>query len=227
MLSVIIPTYNERENIRPLMERLFMVLDGLETGSEVMVVDDDSPDRTWEAARGFESSGRVRVMKRAGRMGLASAVMDGVKEARGDVLCVMDADLSHPPDVIPELLDRLRGHDIAIASRHAPGGGVGGWPLSRRVLSRGAIIMARPLTPARDPLSGFFVARRGVFEASRARPGGFKILLGLIAGPGTRRVAEVPYRFSSRKSGRSKMGHRVILGYAIQILSLYINRIIR
>lgn len=227
MLSVIIPTYNERDNVRPLMERLFRVLGRLDMASEVIVVDDDSPDRTWEVAQGFKVRGRLRVMRRDGTRGLSSAVLDGVGEAKGGLLCVMDADLSHPPEAIPEMLDRLGGNDIVIASRHVPGGSLAGWPLSRRALSRGAIALARPLTTVRDPLSGFFIANRGIVEVSGARPWGFKILLELIVRSKSKRLAEVPYRFSCRERGRSKLGFRSIWGYVFQLLGLYVNRVIR
>jgi dolichol-phosphate mannosyltransferase len=224
-LSVIVPTYNERENIKTLLSRLSRVLEGAGTKTEVIIVDDDSPDRTWDAAQGFRMPG-LRVLRRVGSRGLSSAILEGLREARGDFVCVMDADLSHPPEAIPDMLARARDADIVVASRYVPGGDVAGWTLSRRLISWVAGLMARPLVNLRDPMSGFFVVRGSLIRGLRFRPRGFKILLDFVVRSGTRRVVEVPYTFRDRKLGNSKLGSGAIVGYAFQLAALYIYRVI-
>jgi dolichol-phosphate mannosyltransferase len=225
MLSVIIPTYNEKENIRPLMTRLSRMLRGLDVDSEVIIVDDDSPDRTWEAAR-MLGLPNLMVIRSVGRRGLSRAILEGLKAARGELIGVMDADLSHPPEALPDMLESIGESDFVVASRYMAGGGVGDWPVSRRALSLLGRLAARPLTGLTDPMSGFFLARRDVVGDLRFRPRGFKILLDLIVRSGTRSVAEVPYRFSCRRSGHSKMDPPVILNYLFQVAELLIYRIV-
>ncbi len=184
MLSMIIPTYNERENIRPPVTRLSRVLGGLDVGSEVIIVDDDSPDRTWEVARELGRGLSLRVIRRPYRRGLSSAIIEGLRAAMGGVIRVMDADLSHPPEAIPEMLECISGHDVVVASRYATGGRVMDWPVSRRAVSVIGRLLARPLIAVRDPMSGFFLVRRAVvgdlIEDIGFRPRGFKILLDLM-----------------------------------------------
>ncbi len=225
MISVIIPTYNERDNLEELIRRIDEALAGAEY--EVIVVDDNSPDGTAEVAKALSSSYPVRVKVRPGKMGLSSAVVEGLELARGDVIAVMDADLQHPPELLPELYRRIeKGCDIAIASRYVEGGSVAGWGLVRRVISRGSILLARVLLPrvrgVRDPSSGFFMFRRSVLEGvtDRLDPKGFKILLEILVKGKYSKVCEVPYTFGLRRRGSSKLGGRVIASYLVQVLDL-------
>jgi len=212
-VSVIVPTYNERENLPELVERISKALKGHDY--EIIVVDDDSPDETWKLAEELSRKYPVRVIRRTDEKGLSSAVIRGFEEAKGDVLVVMDADLQHPPEVIPELLKAIEeGADIAIASRYVPGGGVRNWPLYRKLISRGAIMLGRLALPklrdVRDPVSGFFALRREVVEGVELNPVGFKILMEiLIKG----NYVEVPFVFGLRKAGESKLSGKTMLNY--------------
>lgn len=226
MLSVVIPTYNERENLGVLLEGLSVYLAGLETGSEVIIVDDDSPDRTWEAAQGFRDPPGLRVIRRLDRRGLASAVMLGVRESRGDVICVMDADLSHPPEAIPRMVRRLGGRGVVVASRYVTGGGTEAWPASRRLTSWAGRVAVRPLVKVRDPVSGFFLFRKSVLYGMRFRPRGFKLLPDILVRLGAGEVAEVPYLFRGRRRGSSKLKLRALVEYGIQVLEFYVYKIV-
>jgi dolichol-phosphate mannosyltransferase len=226
--SLVIPTYNERENIAVLLERLGLLLDPVLPGQyELVVVDDDSPDRTWEAAEEVAKlKPSVRVIRRTTERGLATAVVDGWKAAQGEWLGVIDADLQHPPEVLPRLLEALgKGADLAVASRHVEGGGVSDWSLSRRMLSRGAQLLGILLLPAAaravsDPMSGYFVLRRNAVDLSELHPLGYKILLEVLAKGDFGQVAEVGYVFLERQKGGSKVTWRLYVEYLIHIWKL-------
>lgn len=220
MISVIIPTYNERGNVPPLVSRLAAVLP---RGSEMIVVDDNSPDGT--AAVVEELSARfpaLRLVKRAGKQGLTSAIVAGVSAAHGESIVVMDADLSHPPEAVPALASALRSCDLAIGSRLMEGGGVKTWPLHRRIISRGAESLARILlgVDVSDPMSGFFAVRRGIFIKTRFRTRGYKLLLNILADNPRMRVKEFPYTFSDRHSGSTKLGAAEMAAYVLDLLRL-------
>jgi dolichol-phosphate mannosyltransferase len=147
--------------------------------------------------------------------------MAGFREADGDTLVVMDADLSHPPEAVPRLVDAVRdGTELAVGSRYVAGGGTVDWPLRRRVVSRVACLMGNVLVPVRDATSGFFALRRSVIEGVRLDPIGFKIGFEVIARGRYRGVVEVPYTFRDREAGRSKFGTREILNYGLQLLKV-------
>jgi dolichol-phosphate mannosyltransferase len=239
MLSVIVPTYNERENVRPLVEGVIAALKGLSESAELLFIDDDSPDGTADEVRhvadelgvadgpvgSATAAGRlvVRAVVREDERDLAGAVQRGFKEARGDVIAVMDADLSHPPEVLPALLEAIRSGraDVAVASRRVKGGGVSNWPMKRRVMSWGAGLLARPLVPVKDTTSGFFALTRECVEGVRLRARGYKIGLEVLACGRYDLVEEVPYIFTDRRRGRSKLGGGVMLAYLVQLAALY------
>jgi len=220
MISVIIPTYNERGNIALLVSRLAAVLP---RGSEMVVVDDNSPDGTAaaveELAAGYPS---LRLVERKGKLGLASAVVAGAAAAHGDRLVVMDADLSHPPEAVPLLASALDACDLAIGSRLLRGGGVSSWPFHRRVISRGAEFLARILLGVKvsDPMSGFFAVRQDVFAKTRFRARGYKLLLNILADNPRIRVKELPYVFSDRHAGETKLGPGEVLNYVLDLLRM-------
>ena len=216
MLSIVVPTYNEAGSIPLLAEGLHAALGGREW--ELIVVDDGSPDGTADIAAALAPRIPVRVVRRAGKAGLASAVVAGFDAARGDVLLVMDADLSHPPEVAPALADAIaNGADLAVGSRYVTGGGVMDWPLKRRAVSRVACLMGNVLVPVRDATSGFFALRRSVIDGVRLNPIGFKIGFEVIARGHYRTVVEVPYTFRDRELGSSKFGRREIVQYVVQL----------
>ncbi len=218
MISVIIPTYKEAENLRPLMGRIQGVLSSLGEPWEVVVVDDDSRDGSDRVIASMAAEGApVRLIARTGVRGLSSAVIEGFRHAAGDVLVCMDADLSHPPEAIPRMLERLReqGADFVIGSRYAPGGGTDEeWGAFRRLNSKVATWLARPFTSVSDPMAGFFALPRAVFERAAAlNPVGYKIALELIVKCRCRAVQEVPIHFTDRRFGESKLSFREQLNY--------------
>ena len=208
-LSVIVPTYNESQNLTALAARIHQALDGLDY--EIVVVDDDSPDGTAQIAQTLSSTYPITVVCRKQERGLATAVVSGFIHAKGEVFAVIDADLQHPPEIILNLLRALDdGADVAIASRYMPGGGIEGWSTTRRIISKGATLLARLALPAirkaKDPLSGFFMLRRQVVRDVKLKPIGYKILLEILVRGRPAVVREVPYVFEVRARGESKLG---------------------
>ncbi|MDO8562534.1 MAG: polyprenol monophosphomannose synthase [Candidatus Limnocylindria bacterium] len=216
MISVVTPTYNEAGSLPTLAERLALALAGREY--ELVVVDDGSPDGTADVADALAARLPVRVVRRAGKAGLASAVLAGFAAARGDVLVVMDADLSHPPETVAALVAALdAGADLAVASRYVRGGGMEDWPLRRRIVSRAACLLGSLLVPVHDATSGFFAVRRAGIEGVRLNGIGFKIGFEVIARARARRIVEVPYTFRDRELGASKFGRREVAQYLVQL----------
>lgn len=212
-VSVVVPTYNERETLPELVQR---VHGALQEGYELVVVDDNSPDGTAEVAAELAGRYPVRVVRRPGKLGLATAVVEGARAATGQVVVVMDADLSHPPETIPDLVQALRrGAHVAVGSRYAAGGAVRDWPLLRRVMSRVAVSLARLWLgeSVRDPISGFFAVRREVLLDGSLEGLGYKILLEVLVRHRGRPVVEVPYVFTDRRGGRSKLDAGEIWNY--------------
>lgn len=221
-LSVVVPTYQEAGNVGPLVAGLHQALVGRDW--EVLFVDDDSPDGTWRVAEDLADD-RVRVLRRVGRRGLATAVMEGVSLARGAVVVVMDGDLQHQPaDVIRVAAPVLAGvADVGVGSRYAPGGSATGLSRLRTTASRRIIAALRLATGVtlRDPMTGFFAVRRDAFAACAPRliGRGYKILLDLLlAWPGSARVVEVPIDLGPRGQGSSKMGADTVLDLVIMVV---------
>jgi dolichol-phosphate mannosyltransferase len=225
-LSLIIPTYNERTRLGELVQAISAVFDQHQIGGEIIVVDDNSPDGTGQFAESLSERYPVRVVHRPGKLGLGSAVIDGFATAKGSVLGVMDADLSHPAEALPRMLDALDRWqaDLVIASRYIPGGGTRNWPFVRRAMSRFACLLARPLTAARDATSGYFLIRRQASENVTIQARGFKICLELLVRGRIRTIVEVPYEFADRAAGESKMSWREASGYFRQVWDLYLYR---
>lgn len=185
---------------------------------ELIIVDDGSPDGTADLAESYADVHPVRVVRRPGKAGLASAVLAGFAQARGDVLVVMDADLSHPPEAVPRLVSAIEeGADLAVGSRYVKGGGTEDWPLKRRVVSRAACLMGNLLVPIRDCTSGFFAIRKSAVDGVKLNPIGFKIGFEVMARSRYKKAVEVPYVFRDRELGKSKFGRREILQYVVQL----------
>ena len=214
-VSLVVPTYREAENLPELIRRVGAVRDSAGLDLELIIMDDDSRDGTPDAvARAGQSW--VRLVTRTTDRGLSAAVMDGFREARNEVIVVMDADLSHPPETIPAMLAGLEaGADFVVGSRYAPGGSTAeDWGLLRWINSRVATLLARPFTTLRDPMSGFFAFRRAALaSAAPLQPIGYKIGLELIVKGRFSRVEEVPIHFSDRFKGESKLNLREQLRY--------------
>jgi len=232
-LTVVVPTFEERDNIAPLVARLAAALDGI--AWEVVFVDDDSPDGTAEIVRAIaRADRRVRIVQRLGRRGLSGACIEGILSSAAPCVAVMDADLQHDPTLLPRMLARLAADklDLVIGSRYAAGGSTGAWSRRRRLISRLGSRTARWLLPQAhftDPLSGFFMLRREVFESCvrRLSPQGFKVLLDILAStPPALRVAELPYRFAPRERGTSKLDAGVAWQFGWLILEKLSGRLL-
>ncbi len=226
-LSIIVPTYNERMSLPVLVSRLTDVAG--ELGMEVVVVDDASPDGTGALAEHLAKSSAVpmTVVHRQSKAGLASAVIAGAAAARGRVITVMDADLSHPPELLPALVQAIRaGADVAVASRYVPGGGVASWPLVRRLVSRAATRAARAGlgVRVRDPLSGYFAVRRELLTGGGYVGLGYKLLVEILVRHRGRPVVEIPYRFVDRRHGRSKLDAREIWAFLRLLVALKVGK---
>jgi hypothetical protein len=223
-VTVIVPTLNEAGNIQPLIQRLAAAFAGRDDW-EVLFVDDDSSDGTGTEIRRAETRHPVRLIVREGEKGLASAVLRGIDSTDAPVVVVMDADLSHPPEVAPKLADAVAaGAEVAIGSRYVPGGGTEGWSKVRLFLSRGAALLTRGLTSARDPGAGFFAIRRPLIAGSNLKVEGFKILLEILAKLRPSTIVEVPIQFAPRHAGKSKVAASTAIAYLKQLFRLYAAR---
>jgi dolichol-phosphate mannosyltransferase len=222
-VSIIVPTLNEAENIDELLSRISSCGLSKTYALEVVIVDDGSTDDTCNRVEKNQTGLSVRLLRRVGKRGLASAIVDGAAVATGDIVLVMDADLSHPPETIPDLVAPLLNgaSDMAIGSRYIPGGAVPGWTIFRKIASRTATLLAWPFCDVKDPMSGFFAVRRDHITGLQGSVSGFKIGLELLAAGGdSLRVVEVPIEFKDRRRGTSKLGPRVIWEYIQQLLKL-------
>jgi dolichol-phosphate mannosyltransferase len=263
-LSVIIPTYNESENILRLLESIIKNLPSSFV-SEIIVVDDNSPDRTGEiveaytlkhhrnspliepeeiyqeqnpysvqntASDGIEyipsvSQCSIKVLHRPEKKGLIPAILEGIGYSSGRYILVMDADFSHSPERIPEMVTELEDPkiDMVVASRYARGGSIKGWPLRRRLISKGAVKIAKYGLPIQkeveDPMSGFFALKRHIIEGLKIDSAGYKILLEILVKAKNVRVKEIPYMFTDRKAGKSKLDKGVMFDYIKAVYHLY------
>jgi dolichol-phosphate mannosyltransferase len=230
--SLVIPTYNECKNVKSIVEQLTQLLDGMIPGNyELIVVDDNSPDRTWEVAQSLTAEyPQLRVMRREDERGLSTGVIRGWQASRGEVLGVIDADLQHPPETLLQLLAEIqRGADLAAASRHVAEGGVSDWSVIRRFLSRGAQTLGLVILPGvvgrvSDPMSGYFMVRRSCIADKTMNPVGYKILIEVLGRGNIRWIGEVGYVFQERKEGESKVTGKQYIEYLRHLLILRFAR---
>ncbi|WP_071188559.1 glycosyltransferase [Trichormus sp. NMC-1] len=231
LLSLVIPTYKERDNIQKVVSILSRLLDEAIPGNyELIVVDDDSPDLTWEVAQSLMPEyPQLRVMRREDERGLSSAVIRGWQAATGSFLGVIDGDLQHPPEVLTQLLQKMiDGADLALASRHVDGGGVSSWSVIRRFLSRGAQVLGLIILPGvlgrvSDPMSGYFMVRRSAIANNTLNPVGYKILLEVIGRGNVREIAEAGYVFRERTEGESKVTSKQYVDYIHHLIRLRVS----
>jgi dolichol-phosphate mannosyltransferase len=231
LLSVVIPTYKERDNIENVVNILSGLLDKTIPGNyELIVVDDDSPDRTWEVAENLiPDYPQLRVMRRQEERGLSSAVIRGWQGARGSILGVIDGDLQHPPEVLTQLWQKIeQGADLAVASRHVEGGGVSSWSVIRRFLSRGAQVLGLVILPevvgrVSDPMSGYFMVRRKAIANTTLNPIGYKILLEVIGRGQIGEIGEAGYIFRERTEGESKVTWKQYVDYIQHLIRLRLS----
>jgi dolichol-phosphate mannosyltransferase len=224
LLSVVVPTYNEAGNIGQFLAALRAGLDSAAGGGyEVIVVDDESPDGTGDVAAGVSADWpNLRVVRRAGERGLASAVVRGWQIARGDVLATINADFQHPPSILPEMFRKIGDADLAVATRYAAEGSVGRFSLHRQFLSAcarhaGAFLLPKVFRRVSDPLSGCYMIRRHVIENIELRPAGFKTLIEILARGRVGNVVEYGYTMERRRSGRSHVRLRDWFEYLGQL----------
>ena len=226
-----VPTFNERGNLEPLVDRLARYLD--DVAWEMIVVDDDSPDGTAAFVRDLgRRDARVRCLQRIGRRGLSSACIEGMLATNAPYVAVMDADLQHDEGLLPRMLEALRAGeaDVAVGSRYALTSAVPGWDGRRHLISRcatrvGQIMLRVQLS---DPMSGFFMIRREAFESALPRLSGvgFKLLLDLLASEPSLRVRELPYRFRPRKVGESKLDTRAAVDFVLMLLDKLVGSVV-
>jgi dolichol-phosphate mannosyltransferase len=225
MISIIVPTYNEAENIKKLIPAVNNALAGYE--HEMIIVDDSSPDGTAGVAEELAEKYPVKVLRRENKQGLASAIVYGFEHSNGDILGVIDADLQHPPEYIKEFIKAIEeGNDIAIGSRYVDGGRIEGWSKKRILISKGAILLAKPLLKnVKDPISGYFFLRKSVIDGVKFNPTGYKLSLELLVKGNYSRIKEIPYTFRIREKGESKLDSKEIFRYLHLIGHLYKYRI--
>jgi dolichol-phosphate mannosyltransferase len=223
-LSIVVPTYNERANVRPLVAAVAAAMGP--TRWELIFVDDDSPDGTYaEVAAVAREGAPVRCIRRVGRRGLSSAVVEGAMSASAVIVGVMDGDMQHDERLLPKMLEVLKSTeaDVVVGSRHVEGGGLGEWNAVRQQMSEFATWCSRALIgeSVSDPMSGYFMTRRAVFDAAiyNLTQQGYKILLDLLtSAPHPLKVVELPYVFRDRRAGESKIEGMIILEYAFLLI---------
>ncbi|PIQ85197.1 MAG: hypothetical protein COV74_09570 [Candidatus Omnitrophica bacterium CG11_big_fil_rev_8_21_14_0_20_45_26] len=230
MVSLIIPTYNEAANIGHVIEQAKKVL--ADCPYEIIVVDDDSPDQTWSIVSDFsKTDAAIQIIRRTHQRGLSSAVVAGFEHANGDILAVMDADLSHDIRLLPEMICVIQKepYDFVIGSRRVTGGSEADWSWYRQAGSYAATQLARFLTGVQiaDPMSGFFCIKKDTFIHVRSllRPKGYKILLELLVKSKSKQLKELPYQFINRRQGESKVSMRVIVAFLFQLIELTIFKL--
>jgi dolichol-phosphate mannosyltransferase len=219
-VSLVTPTYNEKENVGLLAEEIFGVLaDCDDIDLELIVVDDNSPDGTGQAAEALTERYPVRVVHRAGKLGLGSAVMEGWAQSERPILGVIDADLSHDPSILPGLIRGLREHDLTMGSRFGETSEVEKWALHRKLISVVGVGMARMITGAEDPLSGYFFLRREVIAGDFAlTSSGYKILLEILVKGRYTSHTSTPFVFRNRQFSASKLNWKEHALFLKQIL---------
>ena len=231
-LPIIIPTYNEAENISKLLEQICQRVTGIEC--EILIVDDDSPDKTAEYVERFKddynaktqnNSISIRIVKRKKKEGIIRALDDGLKNSKGENILMMDADFSHNPDYIPTLINELRNDndcDVVIGSRYMKGGKVIGWPLTRLILSKGATFLAQFLLKLEfsEIMNGFYIFRKKISDDVEFSTNGQKFLLELLVKGNYKKVKEIPIIFKNRTAGKSKFNFSDVKNFLSSIIEL-------
>ena len=226
-LSILIPTYNERENITQLINSIESSLNSV--NFEVIIIDDNSPDGTALIAEKLnEKYGNIRVINRSGKLGLGSAIIIGLKEAKAPIIAVMDADLQHSPKLLPIMYRSIEDDkDLVIASRYVKGGKIENWSFWRKMISVGGIRFTHLLLPqtsnVKDVLSGYFMLKKDVLDSIELTTTGFKLLLEILIKGKNCSIVEIPFTFKHRDKGKSKLNFREILNYITLVYKLSKN----
>lgn len=229
MISIVLPTYQEAENLPHVTKSIADALVGRGWRYEILFIDDDSKDGSEDVCAKLAETDPVRVVVRRGERGLATAVIHGMAIASGDIVVVMDADLSHPASAIPEMVERLQSgeSDFVLGSRYVEGGTIhGDWSLFRKLNSIIASALAMPLCPLKDPMSGFFAIRRGDMpDSSLLSPIGYKIALEIFVKGKFQRASEVPIHFAERRFGESKLSRKEQVEFLRHLVRLYAHKL--
>jgi dolichol-phosphate mannosyltransferase len=225
MISIIIPTFNEADNVKILVPKLSRILNDSDIEGEIIIVDDNSPDGTADAALELANRYPVKVHVRYKDKGLSKAVIEGFEMAGGDICVVMDADLSHPVEQVPSMIKPILDEqcDVTVGSRYLDGGGFDRFPLHRKVISKGAGLLAKGVTRVSDPTSGFMAFRKRIIEGIRLDPLGWKIVLEVIVKTNPR-IVEVPIVFTDRREGQSKLDVKAQIDYFHHLWRLYCHK---
>ena len=229
-VSVIIPTYNESENIIQILKSIGEHLPK-DVEVEAIVVDDNSPDGTGKVVEDYiadtrnEAGYSINIIHRETKSGLSSAILDGIQHSSAETIVVMDSDFSHPPKIIPQLVEEIKtsGYDIAIASRYTEGGEVSGWSTKRKLISKGATGIAKAGLGVNesDPMSGFFAFKRKILEGIKFDAIGYKMLLEILVKTKGAKVKEIPYTFTDRARGSSKLDSSTMFDFVTSVWKLY------
>jgi len=229
-ISIIIPTYNESQNIISILKSIGRNLPkNLHT--EAIVVDDNSPDGTGRLVEDYLKNFKkmadytIEIIHRKAKDGLGSAILKGIQQAKGDTIVVMDCDFSHPPQIIPKLIESIKKYqyDIVVASRYIKGGKIQGWSLKRKFMSKFATLIAKKGLgiDAKDPMSGFFAFKRNIIKGLNIDAIGYKVLLEILVKTKDVNIKEIPYTFQDRKFGSSKLNIKTIFDYYRSVWKLY------
>lgn len=220
-LSIIIPTYNEESTVAQIVYEINNVLKCSGISFEILIVDDNSPDKTGSIVQEMSAFFPVRIITRTTDPGLSQSVIEGFAQARGNIIIVTDADQSHDLLLLPQMYRECLANDIVIGSRYMKGGGIKDWPIKRRVISWGATFLSRILFPCcSDPISGFFAVKKELVSHAPLKPCGYKILLEILGKSYWHTISEVPYVFQNRTAGTSKLRSKTIFEFVQQLYSV-------
>ena len=229
-ISIIIPTYNESQNIINILKSIGSNLPK-NLLTQAIIVDDNSPDGTGKIVEDYLKNLKkmadytIEIIHRKAKDGLGSAILNGIQHAKGDTIVVMDSDFSHPPQIIPKLIDSVKKYkfDIAVASRYIKGGNIKGWSLKRKIMSKFATLIAKKGLgiDAKDPMSGFFAFKKNILNGLNIDAIGYKILLEILVKTKNVTITEIPYTFQDRELGSSKLNLKIILDYYKSVWKLY------
>jgi dolichol-phosphate mannosyltransferase len=229
-VSIIIPTYNESKNIIKILHHIGEILPK-NISTQTIVVDDNSPDGTGKIVEDYLKNVKkiadntIEIIHRKTKDGLGSAILKGIQQAKGDTIVVMDCDFSHPPQIIPKLIESIKKYqyDIVVASRYIKGGKIQGWSVKRKIMSRFATLIAKKGlgVDTKDPMSGFFAFKRSIIKGLNIDAIGFKILLEILVKTKGVNIKEIPYTFQNRELGSSKLNVKTILDYYKSVWKLY------
>jgi dolichol-phosphate mannosyltransferase len=229
-VSIILPTYNESQNILNVLKTISEIIPR-NILIQTIVVDDNSPDGTGTIVEDYMKNVKkiaehtIQIIHRKAKDGLGSAILNGIQEAKGDTIVVMDSDFSHPPQIIPKLIESIKKYqcDIAVASRYIKGGKIQGWSLKRKLMSKFATLIAKKGLgiDTKDPMSGFFAFKRNIIKELNIDAIGYKFLLEILVKTKGVNIKEIPYTFQDRELGSSKLTMKTILDYYKSVWKLY------